>query len=168
MVEYINTQIPNASPYLRNRLLLLEKVFELSYGKYAYRVHLLDKAHRRFPTVITQRNGMLKDHHKEWEYLHLIALNEQLYASEKSTVNKDGMEHPVLKRIYAALDTPSIWDMDREAKLINEDNADFIVNNLLNTYGHNSLSSISSVFVGPKTTGLSPNQRIKKTAIRTR
>jgi len=72
---------------------------------------------------------------KEYVYGQLWVRDEDLYFSEKCTVEKGVEESPIVSTIYHALKTtPVVLDSDTCGKKINDDNIDYIVDTLLTVF----------------------------------
>lgn len=116
---------------VKNELLRLDGHVILSKGKYDYRFNILDLHHKIHPSTIKRDNGQILPHNKEWAFGHIIVKNGDVYFSERPTDNKDVEKHPISRTIYSAMNSNTIYDIDRNAKKIDAPNIKLIVNIIL-------------------------------------
>ncbi|MGN2370169.1 hypothetical protein ACTFJW_08910 [Clostridium cagae] len=113
-------------------ILQLDGHIILSKADLDYRYNILNLHHKKHPTTINSKSKGVIAYNKEWAFGHIMIINNQFYFSERPTANRDVEEHIVSSSIYNNLSTNEVFDVDRNARLIDSSNITFIVNTILN------------------------------------
>lgn len=130
-IKNIIKKTPLIDPNVAEKLLELDGHIILSKADYDHRYNILDLHHKIHPATIKTKDNKTESHDKEWAFGHIIIHDNNVYFSERPTSNRDVEEHEISSVIYANLKTYGIFDIDRNARLINEDNVDFVVDEIL-------------------------------------
>lgn len=109
----------NFSKHIKERLLDLEIRCVLTRDE---KNHILDIKHVEH---------LKNDCTKEYVYGEFLVLDDNLYFSEKCLEKATVMESPIVKKIYASLDTEEIINSDVKCKKIDDSNIDFIIDSIL-------------------------------------
>ncbi|MVX64234.1 hypothetical protein GKZ28_11085 [Clostridium chromiireducens] len=124
--------INSMNPIVAQSLLQLDGHVILSKADLDYRYNILDLHHKKHSTTITTKSNGVMPYDKEWAFGHIMKINNQFYFSARPTTNREVEEHSVSSSIYNNLLTNQVFDVDRDARLIDVSNVTFIVNTLLN------------------------------------
>lgn len=134
MSKFIEDEGYDVSDYQKESLSRLNGVTITSSADHDNRVNILHKEHPPYDTTKRDsKTGDIVPCKKEYAYGHIIAKNGKLHLSERVTTNRDVMEHNVVKNVYLSLTSEEICDDidNRHAKLVTDENVDFIVNRIL-------------------------------------
>ena len=83
---------------------------------------------------------------KEYAYGQFCVIDDELYFSEKCTIEKGVEESPIVRTIYTALKTnPIILSCDTCGKKVNDDNIDYIIDTLLTVFPNVSEAHLNMV-----------------------
>lgn len=124
--------VPLLNTIVAQKLQQLDGHIILSRGKYEHRYHILDLHHKTHATTIKTKDNKIVPYNKEWAFGNLILHNkDKVYFSERTTPNGNVEEYVVSSQIYSNLTSYETYDIDRNAKMVNEDNVDFVVNEIL-------------------------------------
>lgn len=114
---------------MKKRLLELEVRCVLTRKEDNYKLDLKHVEHLKYD--FSSDDGTAK-RKKEYVYGQFIAVDGILYFAEKCNLNNDTAQSPVVDAIYNSLDSEiKLIDDSINAKVIDDDNIDFIVDSIL-------------------------------------
>ncbi|WMJ79274.1 hypothetical protein RBU49_10270 [Clostridium sp. MB40-C1] len=123
--QFISEFGESLSKHMKKRLLDLEVRSVLTRKEDNYRLDLKHVEH-------TQYNANSNTCKKEYAYASFIIIDDTLYFSEKCLESDTVMQSPIVNTIYNNLDSANmVCDKDINAKLVDDDNIDYIIDTIL-------------------------------------
>lgn len=133
------------SEHVKERLMDLEVRCFLTRKALPYRFDLKHVEHLQYETACDQE-GTSKTSSKEYAYGQLVVLEGKLYFSESCLENNEIAQSPMVSTIYDSLGSEgTIFDEGRNLKVIDDNNIDFIVDNILSSCPEVSQSYLNIV-----------------------
>lgn len=135
----------NFSDHIKDRLLELELRCVLTRKEDSNRLDIKHVEHIQHDCFSGFEDDSASSN-KEYVYGQLCVRDEELFFSEKCTVENGAEDSPIVRTIYTALKTnPVILDSDTCGKKINDDNIDYIVDTLLTVFPNVSEAYLNMV-----------------------
>lgn len=130
MKQFVTESGENFSKHMKQRLLELGTRCVLTRRENHYRLDLRHVEHIKYDWHNPVDDRDIKQ--KEYVYGQLVLNNGTLYFSEHCTENEDIMQTPVVRTIYNSLGNEQVLiDEDLMAKQVDDNNIDYIIDNLL-------------------------------------
>ncbi|MCY6957279.1 hypothetical protein [Clostridium brassicae] len=126
--QFISEFGESLSKHMKKRLLDLEVRSVLTRKEDNYRLDLKHVEHTQY-NCHSSNSDTCK---KEYAYASFVIIDNTLYFSEKCLESDAVMQSPIVSTIYNNLDSENmVCDKDINAKLINDDNIDYIIDTIL-------------------------------------
>lgn len=132
----------NFSEHIKNRLLDLEVRCVLTREEDFYSFDIRHVEHIQYPCHTSEDELSIKQ--KEYSYGRLIVIDGLLYFSENTIENDEVMQSPIVSSIYNSMGSDgAIVDKGYNAKRIDDNNIDYIVDTMLTVFPQVSQSYLN-------------------------
>jgi len=135
----------NFSEHMKERLMDLEIRCFLTRKEIPHRVYLKHVEHLQYE-IASEGEGSKATCCKEYVYGQLVVLDGRLYFSESCLESNEIMQSPMVNTIYSALGSEGIVSNEgKNLKRLDENNIDFVIDNILSSCPQVSQSYIDIV-----------------------
>lgn len=129
--KFISELGENFSEHMKERLLDLELRTVLTRKDEDYRLDMKHVEHTKY-ICDSKDNSTSSEKKKEYDYGQFMVIDGDLYFSESCLESDTVMESPVVNEIFNSLNSAGmIVDCDVRAKLVSDNNIDYLVDTLL-------------------------------------